>query len=128
MVSFSGPGLDLDLINGKIYGVGTFVNTKVYRTDLNGNGIEVLATGTGCQQNGFKVNAAADRMYFACVTFQKIQRSDLNFNGLVDFIQTPGEFPSTIDLDLGSGKIYWVNGFGSRSRASLDGNDIQNPY
>ncbi len=95
---------------------------KKLALDGSGNTTDVLDIA-GKGGVGLAFDAANGKIYFSdfeVVPEGKIWRMNLDGSGL-EAIVTGLDDPYAIALDLGAGKIYWVDNAGNVSRANLDG-------
>ena len=104
---------------------------RIWRTDLNGGGVETLlslyAPPTSIALQPARGNLAAGKMYWT--DGQSIQRSDLDGQRqetVVDKLVSPGG----VSLDLQVGKVYWTRSQGDINlpavqRANLDGTMVE---
>lgn len=67
-------------------------------------------------------------MYWADITYNKIQRASLDGTGVEDLvIMSWPDNALSIALDVGAGKMYWTNNGGTNKihRANLDGSNVE---
>ncbi len=107
LITTDGPfGLDLDLVNGKIYWAkqsGAIGTRRIERANLDGSGVEILVTGNDPQ--GVAVDPGADAMLWSDQGTSTIQTSDLDGNGTQD-LHTGLSSPGGIDLgSVGAGAV-----------------------
>ncbi len=135
---FSNPsGIDLDLVNGKMYitdeggvdGVGSI--PSVARANLDGSGLEILATGG--RPSGVAVDAVNRKLYWTdWVGANNVWQANLDGSNATAIISGVFSDPNGIDVDPVLGKIYLadsggVNGIGSSpsiTSANLDGSGL----
>ena len=88
----------------------------------------VLAVALACFAPAARGQADGDRLYWADLGADKIQRSDLEGVNVEDVVVFPGGRSGVIAfaLDAAAGKLYWVDpGIHVIRRANLDGTDVE---
>ncbi len=130
-------GLTLDLVNipNQIYygDVGVLIAngapSGIVRTNLDGTLATSLVPHLDGRGRGLALDLAANKMYFAehapASTFGgRIWQANLDGTGLVVIV--PGlQRPRDLALDLGGGKIYWVDESTKKiQNANLDGSGV----
>ncbi|MGA1826495.1 MAG: C25 family cysteine peptidase [bacterium] len=109
---------------GKIYwtdgGTG-----KVHRANLDGTGVEDVATGI-VGKAGVALDVAARKMYWTDRAAGKIKRANLDGSGVEDLVGGLSA-PYTIALNVAGGKVYWSNDNNPDKieRANLDGTGFE---
>ena len=121
-------GIAIDAAQGKLYwtlwGAGSAVG-KVMRANVDGSDIEELVAIPNAILKGLDIDVASGKIYWTDCTFSKVQRADLNGNGMEDLV-TGLSSPNAVSLDLDNQKMYWTD-FGSKKiqRANLDGSNVE---
>src|SRR6185503_16680148 len=95
---------------------------RVQRANLNGSGLETLLPGVDAPV-GLDVDPVAGKFYFALQgSAPGVQRANLDGTGLEPLITTGIQHPFGLALDLGAGKIFFVDDdLDAVFSASLDG-------
>ena len=119
----------LDVGSGKMYWTDLTLD-RIQRADLDGSNIETLVTTIGVDYaRGIAINTTSGKIYWTDAATGKIRRSKLNGTQIQTVVTTLYS-PREISLDLGNGKMYWVEntgptGTGKIRRANLDGSAVE---
>lgn len=103
---------------------------KIYKVDPDGSNLELVTTVvTNSTPRDLAIDAFNSKLYW--VNFKtglnEIVRSNFDGTNVETLINTGLSQPVSIDLDIGSGKMYWAEqgGGGSFKRANLDGSNVE---
>ena len=127
----------LDLGAGKVYWLSYATRSiagRIQRANLDGSGIEDLATGLGGIRN-LTLDLIGGKMYWTDDESDgqfRIRRANLDGSGVQDVVMSLTH-PRNLALNPGAGKIYWTEHEtpssdavdGKIQRANLDGSAIQ---
>ena len=98
--------------------IAAYLNDPSDSTLPSGIGEPVGATTTTASQTW--------KLYWADSGTSKIQRSNLDGNGVEDLVTTGLNFPAGLALDVSGGKLYWADsGTDKIQRSNLDGSGVE---
>lgn len=104
-------GLALDLENNKLYWVDLRNDGKIYRSDLNGENIELIVDGEGNENTNGTLDIALDldneKLYWPVIG--AIMRSDLDGENIETAYELSFVQPTAIEVNSRDGFVYWVN-------------------
>lgn len=117
-------GIDLDLINDKIYFTEINATGTIKRCNLDGSNIEVIVSGLN-DPFAVRVDPNHNRIIWVNDVDNKISKADLNGSNIQDIVTGVGGLRDIV-MDASGTKIYW----GQRSNqtintAFLDGSGVQ---
>ena len=105
-VTISDPeDLALDLSNGKMYWIDSGTS-EILRANLDGSEIEAIITENLVFPNDLALDVDDGKIYWTD-GWSAIQWANLDGSNQTEFIVT-GEFATSIALDLGARKMYWI--------------------
>ena len=117
-------GLDLDLINKKMYWTEQGPD-RIRRANMDGTNLETVVS-TGAFITDLALDPIGAKVYW--LGNGKIQRANLNGSNVEHLVQIGTAGLAGIDLDLKGGKMYWSNNGGlprSIWRADMDGSNAE---
>jgi DNA-binding beta-propeller fold protein YncE len=123
------PGrIALDLTAGKLYWTDPGAR-RIQRSNLDGTSVQTLVSGTSIMPLGLALEPISGKMYWTDSFDYVVRRANLNGSNLETIVTGLFE-PSSITLDAGLQKIYWLEGNGlptngKLSRANLDGSSLE---
>ena len=118
-----------------VFASTTELNVLIYHTDtiersnLDGSGVEKLASPIYDRPGGIALDVSGGKMYWTELgrtELGRIRRSNLDGSGVEDLVTTGLEIPAGIALDVSGGKMYWTDvGTQKIQRSNLDGSGVE---
>lgn len=120
-------GLDLDLVNNKIYYINDATGRQIRMANLDGTGkLTIVANFTEVMKD-IAVDPAGGKIYYSADVGGDGQIATRDLAGtdpsLVPIITGLQSSVRGIALDLQNGQVFWADGFSKIGRADLDGSN-----
>ena len=101
------------------------VADTITRANLDGTQQEILVSNLG-EPRGIEIDVVGNVLYWADNGTNKLQKSDLNGQGIVDLVTIDLNFPAGIAADPYGGKLYWADRSNKKiQRSDLDGDNVE---
>ena len=124
----------LDVSSGKIYWIDSNANV-IQSANLDGTNIQNVISEGLSHQLGIALDLTAGKIYWTNtsfwplsephVSFDKIQRANLDGTNIEDLVTTDLVLATGIALDISLGKMYWSDSAHGIFRANLDGSNVE---
>lgn len=126
---FQSFGIDVDLVNSKIYFVNQATSRQIQIANLNGSSPSVIVniSGTYGTIHDVAVDPIGGKIYFSTNnTVGQIYSANLNGTSPLLLVNNLPTTIKGISLDTNNGFIYWATGSTAVGRAKLDGTGATN--